>query len=169
MSAYSFYFTEFYMKYVPVSNVYHLAIMMGISDMLTALSYSLLSKHLVTKSIIFTCSFLLTLSSLILTVALYLSDPNASSGHAHSMQVLYSMTVFGMRFFSALTFMSAYQANNDYFPTLLKGAIFAVTNIVSRLSSVFSPVIAEYMSNPAITVVIIGAVTSLCSTRLSKE
>jgi hypothetical protein len=56
---------------------------------------------------------------------------------------MYSLTVFGMRFFSSMTFMTAYQANNDYFPTLFKGAIFAVTNVVARLSSVFSPVIAE--------------------------
>ena len=75
------------------------------------------------------------------------------------LQILYSLTVFGMRFFSAMTFMSAYQANNEYFPTLLKGAIFAVTNVVARLSSVFSPVIAEWMSNPSITVAIIAGVT----------
>jgi len=79
------------------------------------------------------------------------------------LQILYSLTVFGMRFFSAMTFMSAYQANNEYFPTLLKGAIFAVTNVVARLSSVFSPVIAEWMSNPSITVAIIAGVTSLAS------
>jgi len=71
-----------------------------------------------------------------------------------------------MRFFSAMTFMSAYQANNEYFPTLLKGAIFAVTNVVARLSSVFSPVIAEWMSNPSITVAIIAGVTSLASLQL---
>jgi hypothetical protein len=82
------------------------------------------------------------------------------------LQILYSLTVFGMRFFSAMTFMSAYQANNEYFPTLLKGAIFAVTNVVARLSSVFSPVIAEWMSNPSITVAIIAGVTSLASLRL---
>lgn len=76
------------------------------------------------------------------------------------------MTVFGMRFFSAMTFMTAYQANNDYFPTLLKGAIFAVTNIVARLSSVFSPVIAEWMANPSITVSIIAGVTSVASLKL---
>ncbi len=82
------------------------------------------------------------------------------------LQILYSLTVFGMRFFSAMTFMSAYQANNEYFPTLLKGAIFAVTNVVARLSSVFSPVIAEWMSNPSITVAIIAGVTSLASLQL---
>jgi hypothetical protein len=82
------------------------------------------------------------------------------------LQILYSLIVFGMRFFSAMTFMSAYQANNEYFPTLLKGAIFAVTNVVARLSSVFSPVIAEWMSNPSITVAIIAGVTSLASLRL---
>ena len=82
------------------------------------------------------------------------------------MQILYSLTVFGMRFFSALTFMTAYQANNDYFPTLLKGAIFAVTNVVAWLSSVFSPMVAESMHNPSITVVVISLVTSFASTRL---
>ena len=76
------------------------------------------------------------------------------------------MTVFGMRFFSALMFMTAYQANNEYFPTLLKGAIFAVTNVVSRLSSVFSPVIAEWMTNPCITISIIAGVATVASLKL---
>ena len=74
-----------------------------------------------------------------------------------------------MRFFSAMTFMTAYQANNDYFPTLLKGAIFAMTNVVARLSSVFSPVVAEWMANPSITVSIISAVTCVASMRLKQH
>ncbi len=68
-----------------------------------------------------------------------------------------------------MTFMTAYQANNDYFPTLFKGAIFAVTNVVARLSSVFSPVIAEWMTNPSITVSIIAGVASVGSIYLKQH
>ena len=63
--------------------------------------------------------------------------------------------------------MGAYQATNDYFPTLLKGAIFALTNEIARLASVFSPVAAEWLDNPSISVALISALTALVSTRLS--
>ena len=76
------------------------------------------------------------------------------------------MSTFGLRFFSALTFMGAYQATNDYFPTLLKGAIFALTNVVARLASVFSPVAAEWFENPSISVALISAATAIASFRL---
>jgi hypothetical protein len=38
---YSFYFTEFYMKYVPVGNIYYLAMLLGLSDLLTCFSFNL--------------------------------------------------------------------------------------------------------------------------------
>lgn len=48
-SAYSFYFTEFYMKYVPVSNVYYLALMMGASDLITSVAFNLINRRLTSK------------------------------------------------------------------------------------------------------------------------
>jgi hypothetical protein len=76
--------------------------------------------------------------------------------------------VFGMRYFSGLTFISCYFANNEYFPTLLKGAIFAVTNVAARLASVLSPVAAELMLNPSVTVAAFGVAACVASFRLRK-
>jgi hypothetical protein len=77
--------------------------------------------------------------------------------------------VFGMRFFSALTFICVYYANNEYFPTLLKGAIFAVTNVAGRLASVLSPLVAEWMGNPSMTVAIAAIAACVGSFKLSKK
>lgn len=174
-SAYSFYFTEFYMKYVPVQNVYYLAIMMGFSDMLTSFIYSCVSRRISTRNLLVLCSALLSLFATVLSVTLYVNsspkiEKKAEEGSTHlsetlplSMQLLYSVSIFGLRFFSALTFMGAYQATNDYFPTLLKGAIFALTNVVARLASVFSPVSAEWLENPSVSVAIVSAATALAS------
>ena len=59
--------------------------------------------------------------------------------------------------------MGAYQGTNDYFPTLIKGAIFALTNVVARLSSVFSPVSAEWLENPSVSVALLAAATAMAS------
>lgn len=166
-SAYSFYFTEFYMKYVPVKNIYYLAIMMGLSDMLTSLLYVLASRLLHNKTLITLCQLFLCLSSSLLTVALYFNASPSNSQSSLTLELFYSMTIFCMRFFSALSFMCSYQANNDYFPTLLKGAIFALTNIAARLASVFSPVVAESMVNPSVTVAVISGVTLFASLKLT--
>jgi hypothetical protein len=76
--------------------------------------------------------------------------------------------VFGLRFFSALTFISVYYANNEYFPTLLKGAIFAVTNVAARLASVLSPLMAEWLANPTVTVALAAIAACATSVRLNK-
>jgi len=151
-SAYSFYFTEFFMKYMPVSNIYYLALLLGTSDILTNLTFGLLNHRLPTKTTLILSTFLLTISALLLSMGLPLQG----------------LTVIGLRFFSALTFIAVYYANNEYFPTLLKGAIFAVTNVVARLASVLSPVVAEGLSNPTVTVALAAGAACIASVRLSK-
>ncbi len=76
--------------------------------------------------------------------------------------------VFMMRFFSALTFMGNYYANNEYFPVLLKSGVFAITNISGRLASVLSPLIAVWLNNPCITVAV-GAFTAFLATFLLRN
>ncbi len=138
---------------------------MGVSDMITSFLYAYAARVFHNKTLISICQILLAISSSLLSLSLYLTDP--SKTQPQSIQVLYSVTIFGMRFFSALSFMCAYQANNDYFPTLLKGAIFALTNVVARLASVFSPIVAEGMGNPSVTVAIGSFITFLASIRLN--
>jgi hypothetical protein len=75
-SAYSFYFTEFYMKYVPVSNVYYLAIMMGFSDLTTSISFNLANRYLPSKRIINISTFFLGLCALTLSIALFATGSN---------------------------------------------------------------------------------------------
>ena len=169
-SAYSFYFTEFYMKYVPVSNVYYLAWLMGASDLITNISFGFLNRHYPIKSIIILSTFLLSLSSVVLSLTLSFTKPNSDASNISSgLQVFFSSLVFGLRFFSALTFISVYYANNEYFPTLMKGAIFAVTNVVARLASVMSPLVAEWMANPTVTVALAAVVACIASIKLKKH
>lgn len=75
-SAYAFYFTEFYMKYVPVQNIYYLAMMMGLSDMLTSIGYMFLQKFFTVKYLITVCSGLLSVSSLIMAVSISIKPPS---------------------------------------------------------------------------------------------
>ena len=81
-SAYSFYFTEFYMKYVPVQNVYYLAIMMGFSDMLTSFIYGYVSRRTLTKNLLILCSALLSLFATVLSVTLYATSLPKTEGKA---------------------------------------------------------------------------------------
>ena len=77
-SGYSFYFTEFYMKYVPFSNLYLLAVLMGLSDLLTSLLFRVLIIHFPSQKIL-TFSFgLMTLSSLTLALCIWVvSNPSS--------------------------------------------------------------------------------------------
>ena len=76
---------------------------------------------------------------------------------------------FGLRIFSAWGFMTAYYANNEYFPVLMRGAIFSVTNVISRFGTFISPFMVEFLSNPMITVVFMSFLASLSIRFLKKE
>ncbi|CDW79844.1 solute carrier family member 5 [Stylonychia lemnae] len=102
------------------------------------------SKNLIT-------AFLAVLS--VVSLIMYIADLTLDDDTT-LMMVLMSFLVFALRAFSSLNFMTVYYANNEYFPTLLKGAIFSVTNISARVASVFSPIVADGVSNPAITLFI---------------
>lgn len=104
---------------------------------------------------------------MVLSISLFVASDQSTIGLG--IEIFYSAMVFGMRFFSALTFISCYFANNEYFPTLLKGAIFAVTNVAARLASVMSPLIAEWMSNPSCTVAVAALAACIASVKLSKD
>ena len=165
--AYSFYFTEFYMKYVPVSNIYYLALIMGSSDFISSFIFNILKRYLSSKQMVIVLSGGLAAFSFVFSLTLFINgnEENLSIG----LEIFYTAMIFGMRFFSAITFMTAYYCNNEYFPTLLKGAIFAITNIAARLASVMSPLVAEWMSNPSITVSVCALIASLATFKLNKE
>ena len=46
---------------------------------------------------------------------------------------------------------------------MLKGGIFALTNVAARLSSIMSPMVAEWMGNPSFTVGIVAAVAGVAA------
>jgi hypothetical protein len=64
------------MKYVPVQNIYYLAMMMGLSDMLTSIGYMFLQKFFTVKYLITVCSGLLSVSSLIMAVSISIKPPS---------------------------------------------------------------------------------------------
>jgi hypothetical protein len=49
----------------------------------------------------------------------------------------------------------------------MKGAIFALTNVVARLASVFSPMAAEWLENPSASVVVLAVGTAWACNKLS--
>jgi len=63
VSSYSFYFIEFYMKYVPVNSIYLLSILIGVSDIIASITFRLLIKLFPSKRIIIYSYFGLALIS----------------------------------------------------------------------------------------------------------
>jgi hypothetical protein len=74
-----------------------------------------------------------------------------------------------IRFTSGLGFNTSYYANTAYFPPVYKAFIFAITNVSARMSTIFSPLIAEWMSNPSITISIAALIAYLASLGLKDE
>ena len=72
-SAYSFYFTEFYMKYVPVRSIYVLAMLMGVSDLVATLLFKVFLKipGVTTKRILVFGCCCLTISAIMLSITLW--------------------------------------------------------------------------------------------------
>eukprot|EP00347_Sterkiella_histriomuscorum_P006682 403351837 len=164
VSSYSYYFIEFYMKFIPVNRIQTLSLMIGVSDVVCCVTFKFLQNKFEIRKLI-SVNYLLLLASSSVFYVIMLIYPVPSD----AVQYIITLMIFGMRFFSAMTFIGAYQANNEYFPVLLKGGIFAITNVSARLSSIMSPWVAESMNNPAITVSVVAFIAFLASTILKKK
>ena len=73
MSAYSYYFAIFYMKYVPVNSIYTLAIMMSLSDLVSCIIFPCLKRKISTKLILVYSYGTLAIFSLLLTSLIYIT------------------------------------------------------------------------------------------------
>ena len=67
VAAFSFYFCEFYMKYLDTS-VFFSAFLMGISDILSSTGYYFLAKIMQIKNVLATSFFLLLIASISMAV-----------------------------------------------------------------------------------------------------
>lgn len=161
VGSYSFYFTEFYMKYVPVENEYLLSIVIGISDVVSASFFKVLIYFASAKRIIGVSYLILSIISLAFALCLFLNLE-----HTDSTKIVYAFFIFGIRLSSGVGFMLSYYANNQYFPPLLRAGIFAITNIASRMSTILSPIVAEALYNPAITITIAGIIATVSTSFL---
>jgi MFS-type transporter involved in bile tolerance (Atg22 family) len=56
------------MKYVPVSNIYILSVMMGLSDILASISFGFLLKYFTAKKIILNSFLILSIVAFIFSV-----------------------------------------------------------------------------------------------------
>lgn len=164
VSSYSFYFIEFYMKYVPVDSIYLLAMLIGVSDVAASIAFRGLIQYVSSKKIILFSYLGLALVSLVFALMMWVMSPLSAKE-----KLILTVFIFVMRLFSSTSFIGVYYANNEYFPALFKGGIFAVTNIGARLSAALSPLIAEGMNNPAITIAIAGSIAFGTTSMLQKQ
>ena len=106
VSCYSYYFTEFYMKYVPVDNIYLLAVLMGLADILGSFCFKILVSYFPAKRILGYGYIVLSVIALGESLCLWF-------GHGSEFtSVIFSLLICGMRLFSSLTFIICYYANN---------------------------------------------------------
>lgn len=137
--------------------------MVGISDMIAASIFKVLIKYFTSKKILLFSYLALALMAFTFTIISWIKTELNDSD-----KLVLSSCIFAMRFFASLSFVAVYFANNEYFPALLKGGIFAITNVAARVTGVMSPIIADGVSNPAITIAI-ASLISLASTIMLKN
>ncbi len=141
VGAFSFYFAEFYMKYLEAS-IFYTAMLMSISDLISGSVFYFLTKVMPIKHVLAGSFGLLLIFSIILTwvVNIGISD--------HFFLAAIMLTF--VRLFSGLGFNTSYIANLDSFPILLRSASFAVTNVCCRAVSIAAPIFADEVANPLI-------------------
>ena len=67
-----------------------------------------------------------------------------------------------VRIASFSTFAINYTSVVELTPTMLSGLVFGIVNTVCRSLTIFAPVIAELVPNPAWTVMVVGVVGVVC-------
>ena len=163
-STFTFYFVEFYTKFVPTTNIYLLQVVIGSADLISSFVYyfclSLMKSY---KNVLVVTFVLMTLASL----SLYLSV--ALTGYADfelgvteislQLSLIFSGLVFLLRCSATIAFAMSYYLNVALTPPELNASVFALTNITTRTLLTFTPLVADTVSNPSIIVVVMAIIT----------
>jgi len=162
-SSFSYYFVEFYTKFVPTTNVYLLNVIIGIADMISALVFYFCVSRMGIKLVLTVTFFVLMLSSLALYLVIGLTgfvdfEPGVTE-ITLQLSLFFAGMVFLVRMFAAIGFTMAYYANTALSPPPMISSVYALTNVTCRLLTTFAPLISDVIANPSIVITVLAAGT----------
>jgi len=161
--AFTFYFVEFYTKFVPTQNIYLLQIIIGCADIVSSATLSIMLTKVRAKT-----SLLYILSTMaVASLTLYLSvgltgyaDFERGVDHIDlGLSLIFAGLVFVIRIFAHNLVSLSYYLNTSLTPPLLLSSVFALTNITCRSATILVPFVAELVSNPSILVTVNSTLT----------
>lgn len=129
-SSFCYYFITFFLKYIP-GNIYVNTSISSISEIIAYVFSGSLMKILGTK-----VSYLIAWAVAILGGVLMVCFSNVDA----AMGVFVLLSKFGVSF----SFNNSYLATPMMFPVSLTATAFGLCNMVARLSTILSPVVAEF-------------------------
>jgi hypothetical protein len=165
-ASFTFYFVEFYMKFVPVDSIYLLSVIIGVADILGVGLFYLLVRFSTPKvTLITTFTSLCIFSATLYTVLQVTGDYTYEHGQPISVgkSALYSFLIFGMRCSAIVAFSMAYYSNSALSPPALTSSVFAMTNICCRFVTIGSPLASDLLPNPSICVSVLSFIALLAS------
>ena len=165
-ASFTFYFVEFYMKFVPVEDINLLSIIIGFADIIGVCLFYVLVKCATPKCTLITTFTSLCAFSAVLYVTLqitgdYTYEPGDEISAGKS--ALYSFLIFGMRGSAIIAFSMAYYSNSALSPPALTSSVFACTNICCRFVTIGSPLASDLLPNPSICVTVLSSLALVCS------
>ena len=155
-SAYTFFFCEFYLRFVPTNTIYAQKIYVGLADFCSTLLVYYMAKRQGFIKVIMWLFGLLIVSSISLVITLATSsasDPDADL--SPGLAALLTCSIIGMRIASFASYV-CYVQLVLLTPTLLTGIVFACCGTVSRSLAILAPISAELMGNPAWTCAVLA-------------
>jgi len=166
-SSFSYYFVEFYTKFVPTTNIYLLNVIIGAADMISSMIFYLCVSRMGIKLVLYVTFFILTISSLALYLVIGITgfvdyEPGVTE-ISTQLSLFFAGMVFLVRCFASIGFIMAYYANTALTPPALISSVYALTNITCRFLTTGAPLVSDIVANPSIVITVLAALTFVAS------
>jgi len=166
-ASFTFYFVEFYTKFVPTQNIYLLNCIIGFADICSNILFIFCVSRMELKVVLLSSYGMLCIASFGLFMAVEITDmadfDPAVDEISTALNYTFAALVFLVRAGASIGFSMAYYGNVALSPPVLLSSVYALTNIACRFCTTFSPLIADIIENPSIVVTVLSTITFVSS------
>jgi len=167
-ATYVFYFVEFYMNLIPTDSIYSSQNVLSVADLLSVLTFSLVSKYFPLRWQFISASLGIAVSAYALFYKIKFKTRAFEPGDEVSDYdgYEYAVILLFLRLYGVTLYGLSNTAISTLTPTLLVGSVYSVINLIARPLASVAPIVAELIPNPSILTVALSFASIVTSFRI---
>mmetsp|Transcript_14781 Transcript_14781/g.25151 ORF Transcript_14781/g.25151 Transcript_14781/m.25151 type:complete len:441 (-) Transcript_14781:54-1376(-) len=158
--SFAFFMVPFYLKNVK-ANIYYLSLATELAEFLATATCAIISKYMdLKRALFYSCTLIAAGAFFMIFIASKMADDEEAQSLSREATIFNSCLILLTNYGIVLAFDIAYLINAQLFPTILLATAYGCCNILGRLISISSPIVANLPQPYPLVILIVFAFVS---------